>query len=245
MSKTIVIIPTYNEKENIQKIVRTVLSRPHSFSVLVVDDNSPDGTGAIVESLTAEFPSRLFLLSRKRKLGLGTAYIRGFKWALAEQYDYIFEMDADFSHNPDDLIRLYSACADGGADLAIGSRYVTGGSVVNWPLRRWLLSYAASVYVRLITDIKVRDTTAGFKCYKRRVLEAIDLDSIRSVGYAFQVEMTFTAWKQGFAITEIPIVFTERTEGTSKVSTGIVGEGVLGVIEMKWKSLFRNYEQSQ
>jgi dolichol-phosphate mannosyltransferase len=243
VSDSLVIIPTYNEKENIEKMVRKVLSLPHPFHLLIIDDGSPDGTSAIVKRLQAEFPEQLFLEERSGKLGLGTAYIHGFKWAIARGYDYIFEMDCDFSHNPDDLIKLYEACAFNGADVAIGSRYIRGANVVNWPLGRVVMSYYASVYVRLITGIHIKDTTAGFKCYRRRVLETINLDQVKFVGYAFQIEMKFTAWKHGFKITEVPIIFTDRTEGTSKMSKGIFKEAMLGVIEMKWKSFFRNYQQ--
>jgi len=224
-------------------MVRKIFSLPHDFHLLVIDDGSPDGTAAIVKSLQKEFDSRLFLEERSGKMGLGTAYIHGFKWAIQRKYDYIFEMDCDFSHNPDDLIRLYNACANNGADLAIGSRYIKGANVVNWPLNRVIMSYYASVYVRLITGIEVKDTTAGFKCYRRKVLETIQLDLVKFVGYAFQIEMKFTAWKHGFKIVEVPIVFTDRTEGTSKMSKGIFKEAILGVMEMKWKSFFRRYKK--
>jgi dolichol-phosphate mannosyltransferase len=243
VSNSVVIIPTYNEKENIEKMIRKIFSLPHDFHILIIDDGSPDGTAAIVKNLIAEFDKRLFIEERTGKLGLGTAYIHGFKWAIAHRYDYIFEMDCDFSHNPDDLIRLYKACAVDGADVAIGSRYIKGANVVNWPLGRVIMSYYASVYVRMVTGIKIKDTTAGFKCYKRKVLETIHLDQIRFIGYAFQIEMKFTAWKLGFKIVEVPIVFTDRTEGTSKMSKGIFKEAILGVIEMKWKSFFRKYER--
>ena len=224
-------------------MVRKIFSMPHDFHLLVIDDGSPDGTGFIVKGLQTEFQGRLHLLERSGKLGLGTAYITGFKWAIEKKYDYIFEMDCDFSHNPDDLLRLYHACAVEGADVAIGSRYIRGANVVNWPLGRVVMSYYASVYVRIITVIHIKDTTAGFKCYKRKVLETIDLDKIKFIGYAFQIEMKFTAWKHGFKIVEVPIVFTDRTEGTSKMSKGIFKEAVLGVIELRWKSFFRKYHK--
>ncbi len=241
MSDALVIIPTYNEKENIEKMVRKVFSLPKPFHLLIIDDGSPDGTAAIVKSLQKEFPGKLFLEERKGKLGLGTAYIHGFKWALNKGYEYIMEMDCDFSHNPDDLIRLYDACAKDGADVAIGSRYVTGVNVVNWPMGRVLMSYFASKYVRFITGMPVNDTTAGFKCYKRKVLQAIELDKIKFKGYAFQIEMKFTAWKMGFKVVEIPIIFTDRTEGESKMSSGIFKEAFFGVIQMKLKSMFKKY----
>ena len=244
MSTSLVIIPTYNEKENVEKMVRKIFSLPHDFHLLIIDDGSPDGTGTIVKNLQKEFDSRLHLLERSGKLGLGTAYITGFKWAIDKKYDFVFEMDCDFSHNPDDLLRLYNACANEGADVAIGSRYIKGANVVNWPLGRVVMSYYASVYVRMITGIHIKDTTAGFKCYKRKVLETIDLDRIKFIGYAFQIEMKFTAWKHGFKIVEVPIVFTDRTEGTSKMSKGIFKEAVLGVIELRWKSFFRKYHKT-
>ena len=243
MSNSLVIIPTYNEKENVEKMVRKIFSMPHDFHLLVIDDGSPDGTGAIVRNLQKEFEGKLHLHERAGKLGLGTAYITGFKWAIEKKYDYIFEMDCDFSHNPDDLLRLYHACAAEGADVAIGSRYIRGANVVNWPLGRVVMSYYASVYVRIITGIHIKDTTAGFKCYKRKVLETIDLDRIKFIGYAFQIEMKFTAWKHGFKIVEVPIVFTDRTEGSSKMSKGIFKEAVLGVIELRWKSFFHTYKK--
>jgi dolichol-phosphate mannosyltransferase len=243
VNDSVVIIPTYNEKENIEKMVRKVFSLPHPFHLLIIDDGSPDGTADIVKKLQSEFSERLFLEERKGKLGLGTAYIHGFKWAISRKYDYIFEMDCDFSHNPDDLLKLYEACAVQGADVAIGSRYIRGANVVNWPLGRVVMSYYASVYVRLITGIPIKDTTAGFKCYKRKVLETINLDQVKFIGYAFQIEMKFTAWKHGFKIVEVPIIFTDRTEGTSKMSKGIFKEAMLGVMEMKWKSFFRNYQK--
>ncbi len=245
MSTSLVIIPTYNEKENVEKMIRKIFSLPHDFQLLIIDDGSPDGTGNIVKTLQREFSDRLHLLERSGKLGLGTAYITGFKWAIEKKYDFIFEMDCDFSHNPDDLLRLYRACANENADVAIGSRYIKGANVVNWPLGRVVMSYYASVYVRLVTGIHIKDTTAGFKCYKRKVLETIDLDKIKFIGYAFQIEMKFTAWKHGFKIVEVPIVFTDRTEGTSKMSKGIFQEAVLGVIEMRWKSFFRKYKKVQ
>lgn len=239
---SIIIIPTYNEKENIEKIIRRVFSLPHDFHILVIDDSSPDGTAEIVKDLQGEFAGKLYIEERKGKLGLGTAYIHGFKWAVKQQYDFIFEMDADFSHNPDDLIHLKQACIDG-ADLSIGSRYIKGVNVVNWPMSRVLMSYFASVYVRLITGIGIQDATAGFKCYRRIVLETIDLDRISFVGYAFQIEMKFTTIQHGFNVVEVPIIFTDRTEGTSKMSTRIFREAFLGVIEMKVGSWFRKYEK--
>lgn len=241
MSKALVIIPTYNEKENIEKMIRSIFSLPASFDILIVDDGSPDGTAAIVKSVQLSYPSRLFILEREGKQGLGTAYILGFEWAIEMTYDYIFEMDADFSHNPQDLLLLHQACMNG-ADLAIGSRYKSGVNVVNWPMGRVLMSYFASMYVRFITGMKIYDTTAGFKCYKRRVLETIDLDRIKFKGYAFQIEMKFTAWKLGFHIVEIPIVFTDRREGTSKMSGGIFNEALWGVLRMKLRSIFWNYK---
>ena len=242
MSDSLVIIPTYNEKENIEKIIRKVFSLPYSFDLLIIDDGSPDGTAAIVKKLQVEFPFQLHLEERAGKLGLGTAYIHGFKWALQKNYEYIFEMDADFSHNPDDLIKLREACING-ADVAIGSRYVKGVNVVNWPMGRVLMSYFASMYVRLITRINIQDATAGFKCYRRKVLETIPMDKIKFVGYAFQIEMKFTAIKYGFNVVEVPIIFTDRTEGTSKMSTRIFREAFLGVIQMKVSSWFRNYKR--
>jgi len=241
MNNKIVIIPTYNEIDNAENIIRKVMSLQPEFDLLIVDDNSPDGTGNVVINLQKEF-NRLHLLSRKEKNGLGTAYIEGFKWCLQHQYDYIFEMDADFSHNPDDLIRLYKAC-ENGADLAIGSRYITGVNVVNWPMNRVLMSYYASSYVRMITGMNIRDTTAGFVCYKRNLLQTIELDKIKFRGYAFQIEMKFTASKYGFKIVEVPIIFTDRTQGESKMSKGIFKEAILGVISLKVKSLFRDYKR--
>jgi dolichol-phosphate mannosyltransferase len=238
VSDSIVIIPTFNEKENIEKIIRVVFSLPKDFHVLIVEDNSPDGTADIVRRLMNEFPGRLFMEERKGKLGLGTAYIHGFKWSLARGYGYIFEMDADFSHNPADLVRLYEACAgEVKADVAVGSRYIKGVNVVNWPMGRILMSYYASAYVRFITRIKVRDTTAGFVCYTRKVLEAIQLDRIRFIGYAFQIEMKYTAWKLGYKIFEVPIIFTDRTEGQSKMSSGIFKEAILGVVQLRLRNV--------
>lgn len=242
MSESIIIIPTYNECENIEAISRAVFSQEHAFEILVVDDNSSDGTADIVKRLMIEFPGKIHLEQRAGKLGLGTAYIHGFKWALQRDYSYVYEMDADFSHNPADLIRLYKACADDGADLAIGSRYIKGVNVVNWPIGRVIMSYYASAYVRLITGMPVRDATAGFKCYKKSVLQAIDLDAIKFMGYAFQIEMKFTTWKLGFKIKEVPIIFTDRQEGQSKMSSGIFQEAFFGVIQMTVKSWFRKYK---
>lgn len=236
MDTRLVIIPTYNEKENIENIIRCVFALPMEFHLLIIDDNSPDETAAIVKRLQTEFP-HLHLIERSGKLGLGTAYIAGFKWALEHQYDYIFEMDADFSHNPNDLIRLYNACAQDGADMSIGSRYLTGVNVVNWPMNRVLLSYFASKYVRIITGMKLHDSTAGFVCYTRRVLETIDLDNIRFKGYAFQIEMKFTAHILGFRLQEVPIIFTNRTLGVSKMSKKIAKEAIFGVITMKLRAL--------
>jgi len=242
VSDSVVIIPTYNEKENIEKIIRKVFSLGHTFHVLIIDDGSPDGTASIVKQLQAEFSTQLFLEERSGKLGLGTAYIHGFKWALARQYQFIFEMDADFSHNPRDLTKLLGACLNG-ADVAIGSRYVKGVNVVNWPMGRVLMSYFASIYVRFITRIDIKDATAGFKCYRRIVLETIPMHKIKFVGYAFQIEMKFTAIKFGFKVVEVPIIFTDRTEGTSKMSTRIFREAFFGVIQMKMNSWFRNYKR--
>lgn len=233
----LVIIPTYNEKENIENIIRYVFSLQPAFDIVIIEDNSPDGTAAIVRKLQQEFAG-LHMIERKGKLGLGTAYIAGFEWGLARHYNYIFEMDADFSHNPDDLLRLYEACREG-ADMSIGSRYVTGVNVVNWPMGRVLMSYFASKYVRIVTGMKVHDATAGFVCYTRKVLESIDLKNIRFKGYAFQIEMKFTAWTSGFRLKEVPIIFTDRTLGTSKMSGGIFTEAFLGVILMKLRSLFK------
>jgi len=241
MSDAIVIIPTYNEKENIQAIVEAVFALPKNFHVLVVDDNSPDGTAVVVSKLQSVFNDKLYLLSRANKNGLGTAYIDGFKWCLQKEYEYIFEMDADFSHNPKDLVRLYQATKQNGADLSVGSRYIKGVNVVNWPLARILLSYGASLYVRIITGMRVKDPTAGFVCYNQKVLEAINLDEIKFIGYAFQIEMKFKAYKKGFKIVEIPIIFTDRIKGKSKMSGGIISEAIFGVISLKWKSLFKKY----
>lgn len=237
----LVIIPTYNEKENIADILTAVFGLHQDFHVLVIDDGSPDGTAQIVRELQSKFPAGLFLEERKGKLGLGTAYIHGFKWALAKGYNYIFEIDADFSHNPKDLARLYDACKKGGADVAVGSRYVSEGGVINWPKERIMLSKGASIYTRMITWMPVKDPTAGFICYKKEVLEAINLDAISFVGYAFQIEMKFAAWKLGFKIVEVPIIFRDRTHGTSKMNKGIVKEGILGVLKLRWNSFFKNY----
>lgn len=237
MSDTLVIIPTYNEKENIEAIIKTVFEQNKKFHILVVDDNSPDGTAAIVDDLILRYSDRLFIEKREGKNGLGTAYIHGFKWAIEKKYDYIIEMDADFSHNPEDLVRLYNACKNEGADVSIGSRYSQGVNVVNWPMKRVLLSYFASKYVRFITRIPVHDTTAGFVCYKRRVLETINLNTIRFVGYAFQIEMKFKAWKHSFNIKEVSVIFTDRTEGTSKMNEGIIYEALFGVLKMRFKGL--------
>ncbi len=241
----LVIIPTYNEKENIEAIITAVMTLPLDFNVLVIDDGSPDGTADIVKGLMEnQYKDRLFIIERAGKLGLGTAYITGFKWAIEHEADYIFEMDADFSHNPQDLMKLYDACANGGADVAIGSRYVTGVNVVNWPMGRVLMSYFASKYVRFVLGMPINDTTAGFVCYKRKVLETIELDKIRFKGYAFQIEMKFTAYKCGFKITEVPIIFVNRVLGTSKMSGGIFSEALLGVIRLKISSWFRNYPKN-
>lgn len=236
MSKNLVIIPTYNEKENIEKIIRKVFSLPTPLHILIVEDNSPDGTATIVKKLQTEFDGRLFIEERKGKLGLGTAYIHGFKWGIKNQYDFIFEMDADFSHNPEDLPRLLKACEDG-ADVSVGSRYVKGGKVSNWPIGRILMSYFASVYVRIVLWISIKDTTAGFKCYKRKVLESIKLDEIKFIGYAFQIEMKYTAIKKGFKVAEVPITFIDRKEGVSKMSTSIFKEAFLGVLQMRFKKI--------
>lgn len=241
MHRNLVIIPTYNEKENIGKIIPSVLAQPVPFHVLVVDDGSPDGTASLVKDLQKKNPGKVFLIERQEKKGLGTAYIAGFHWGLEKGYDYIFEMDADFSHNPDDLPVLYRTCAEQGADLAIGSRYISGVNVVNWPLGRVIMSYLASIYVRLITGMHIKDTTAGFKCYSRKVLETIELDRIRFKGYAFQIEMKFTTWKHGFRLVEIPIIFTDRKFGHSKMSGGIFNEALWGVIAMKVRSWFHRY----
>lgn len=237
-SDSIVIIPTYNEKENIENIIRAVMSLEHGFDILIIDDGSPDGTADIVKGLMAgEFNGRLHLVERSGKLGLGTAYIAGFKWALERTYEYIFEMDADFSHDPNDVPRLYKACAEEGGDVAVGSRYLTGVNVVNWPMGRVLMSYYASKYVRIVTGLHVHDTTAGFVCYRRKVLETIDLDAIRFKGYAFQIEMKFTASKLGFTIAEVPVIFVNRQLGTSKMSGGIFSEALFGVMRLRWAAM--------
>jgi len=238
VSDNLVIIPTYNEKENIEKIIRVVFSLEKTFDVLIVEDNSPDGTADIVKSLMGEFKDNLFILERKGKLGLGTAYIAGFKWALERAYDYVTEMDADFSHNPKDLIRLYDALKNQDADVAIGSRYIKGVNVVNWPMGRVLMSYYASKYVRIVTGLKIMDTTAGFVCWSKKVLETFDLDKIRFVGYAFQIEMKYTAVKLGFKVVEVPIIFTDRTEGESKMNKSIFREAIFGVIQLRIRGLF-------
>ncbi|WP_121312510.1 polyprenol monophosphomannose synthase [Flavobacterium sp. 102] len=235
MSDAIVIIPTYNEIENIESIIRAVFALPKTFHVLIVDDNSPDKTADRVMELQKEFPNQLFLALRKKKSGLGTAYVHGFKWALQNDYNYIFEMDADFSHNPNDLEKLYDACHENGADLSIGSRYVTGVNVVNWPLSRVLLSYFASVYVRMITGMKIMDATAGFICYRREVLEKINLDAIKFIGYAFQIEMKYRAFAKNFNIQEVPVIFTDRTKGQSKMSGAIIKEAIFGVISLRFR----------
>lgn len=238
----LVIIPTFNEKENIEKIIDAVFSLQLNFHILIVDDNSPDGTAAIIKTLIPKYSGQLFLEERTGKLGLGTAYIYGFKWAIEKDYHYIFEMDADFSHNPADLERLYQACKQG-AGVAVGSRYVKGGAVANWPANRIILSKGASLYTRMITWMPVKDPTAGFVCYKKEVLEAINLDEIGFVGYAFQIEMKFAAWKLGFKITEVPITFIDRELGASKMNKGIVKEGILGVLKLRWQSMFKNYRK--
>lgn len=241
MSKNIVVIPTFNEKENILAILDAVIQLSPQFHILIVDDNSPDGTAALVKEAMEKHSDQIFILERAGKLGLGTAYIDGFRWALEKEYDYICEMDADFSHNPTDLIKLQKACEEG-ADVAIGSRYVKGVNVVNWPMGRVLMSYCASIYVRMITGMPFKDSTAGFKCYSSRVLKAIKPSNIEFIGYAFQIEMKFNAWKHGFKVVEVPIIFTDRTKGTSKMSKGIFKEAIFGVIQMKIKSFFRKYE---
>lgn len=243
MSESLIIIPTYNEKENIENIIRRVFSLEKDFHILVIEDGSPDGTANIVKSLQTEFKGNLYIEERSGKLGLGTAYIHGFKWALQRDYQFIFEMDADFSHNPDDLIRLYDACANDGGEMAIGSRYVSGVNIINWPMSRLLMSFFASKYVKFITRMPINDATAGFKCYKRTVLETINFKKIQFVGYAFQIEMKFKAWKYGFNIIEVPVIFTDRTEGESKMSGGIFREAVLGVIQMTVKSWFRKFNK--
>lgn len=237
MAERLVITPTYNEKENIEKIIRKVFSLDMEFDMLIVDDGSPDGTADIVKRLMTEFPNRLFIEERTGKLGLGTAYIHGFKWALERDYQYVTEMDADFSHNPEDLPRLYEACINEGADVAVGSRYCNGVSVVNWPMGRILMSYYASAYVRMVTRMKVRDTTAGFVCYSRKVLSSLNFEKIRFIGYAFQIEMKYTSWKLGFKVTEVPIIFIDRTEGTSKMSSSIFKEAIFGVMSLRFKNV--------
>jgi dolichol-phosphate mannosyltransferase len=241
MSDSLVIIPTYNEKDNIPKMIRKVFSLEKNFDLLIIDDNSPDGTGILVKEMMQEFPDRLFILERKGKLGLGTAYIEGFKWALKKDYEFVFEMDADFSHNPNDLLSLYEACAVRNADLAIGSRYKSGVNVVNWPIGRVILSYYASAYVRFMTGMNIFDTTAGFKCYRRRVLQAIDFNKIKFKGYGFQIEMKFVTWKLGFNIEEVPIIFTDRKQGQSKMSGGIFSEALFGVIYLKMRNWFGGF----
>ena len=243
MHQNLVLIPTYNEKENVERMIRKVFSLKTPFEILIIDDNSPDGTAAIVDSLMPEFPGRLHILKRAGKQGLGKAYLAGFHWALERKYDYIFEMDCDFSHNPRDLERLYAACVEQNASLAIGSRYISGINVINWPLGRVIMSYLASVYVRTVTRMKIMDTTAGFKCYHRKVLETIDFDRIRLKGYGFQIEMKFKTWKHGFKIVEVPIIFTDRKLGTSKMSGGIFNEALWGVLKMKIRSWFTHHEK--
>lgn len=243
MNDSLIIIPTYNEKENIKSIIGAIFDLEKTFDVLVIDDNSPDGTANIVKGLIQEFPDRLFMLERAGKLGLGTAYIAGFKYALEHKYDFVFEMDADFSHNPNDLILLYNACAKDSNDVAIGSRYASGVNVVNWPMGRVLLSYFASIYVQIVTGMPIKDSTAGFICYRKKVLETINLDRVKFVGYAFQIEMKFTSWKFGFKIKEVPIIFTNRALGESKMSSGILSEAVFGIIRMKFRSFFKSYKQ--
>jgi len=243
MSRNLVIIPTYNEKENIEQIIRAVFLQPTPFEVLIIEDGSPDGTAAIVKGMQPEFEGKLHIIERKGKLGLGTAYIAGFKWAVANAYDFIFEMDADFSHNPTDLNKLYKACSQQGADVAIGSRYVSGVNVVNWPISRVLMSYFASKYVRFVLGIQIADTTAGFKCYRRKVLETIELDKIKFKGYAFQIEMKFSAYQCGFKLVEVPIIFINRELGTSKMSGGIFGEAFFGVMQLRWQGWFRKFPQ--
>ncbi len=243
MADNIVIIPTYNEIENIESIIQAVAKLPVEFHILIIDDNSPDGTAKKVKELQKQYSGKLHMIERSGKLGLGTAYITGFKWAIENKYDYIYEMDADFSHNPEDLINLYNACEKQGADMAIGSRYISGVNVVNWPMGRVLMSYFASVYVRMVTRMKIMDTTAGFVAYRRKVLETLNLDKIHLKGYGFQIEMKFTVWKYGFNIIEVPIIFTERREGVSKMTGGIFREAVWGVIKMKIASFFKKYKR--
>lgn len=237
MDKKVIIIPTYNEKENIEKIIRAVFTLEGEYHIIVIEDNSPDGTGKIVKNLQKEFPDRLFMIERTGKQGLGTAYITGFKWAVSHEYDYVFEMDADFSHNPDDVPGLYEACSKEGADMAVGSRYCNGISVINWPIGRVIMSYFASVFVRKVLNVQIYDSTAGFICYKRKVLETIDLDNIRMKGYGFQIEMKYSAFKLGFRIKEVPIIFVDRKEGSSKMSSGIFGEAFWGVIGMRFRKI--------
>ena len=243
MSDSLIIIPTFNEKENIESIIKKVFSLKKQFNILIVDDNSLDGTAKIVKTLQKTYPKKLFIEERSKKLGLGTAYIHGFKWALKKDYEFIFEMDADFSHNPDDLIKLYDVVKNNNGDLAIGSRYVKGVNIVNWPMSRLLLSFFASKYVKIITGMPIHDSTAGFKCYKKKILQTIELDKIQFVGYAFQIEMKFKAWKYGFRIVEVPVIFTDRKEGVSKMSGGIFFEAVFGVLQMKIKSIFKNWKK--
>ena len=243
MSDSLIIIPTFNEKENIESIIKKVFSLKKQFNILIVDDNSLDGTANIVKTLQKTYPKKLFIEERSKKLGLGTAYIHGFKWALKKDYEFIFEMDADFSHNPDDLINLYDVVKNNNGDLAIGSRYVKGVNIVNWPMSRLLLSFFASKYVKIITGMPIHDSTAGFKCYKKKILQTIELDKIQFVGYAFQIEMKFKAWKYGFRIVEVPVIFTDRKEGVSKMSGGIFFEAVFGVLQMKIKSIFKNWKK--
>jgi dolichol-phosphate mannosyltransferase len=243
LSNSIIVIPTYNELENVSRLVPEIISSFPEAHILIIDDNSPDGTAVRVKELQSKFTGKLFLEERKEKKGLGTAYIHGFKWALQRNYEYIFEMDADFSHTPKSLQQLYDTCAEKGFDVAIGSRYVKGGRVLNWPADRVLMSYYASVYVRLVTWLPIQDTTAGFICYRRKVLEAIDLDKIKFVGYAFQIEMKYAAYSLGFNMKEVPIIFTDRVEGTSKMSKGIFKEAVIGVLKMRWNSLFNSYKK--
>ncbi len=243
MNNRLVIIPTFNEKANIENLLAQVRALPIKFDVLIIDDNSPDGTAGIIKQIQQSNPN-IFLVSRKEKLGLGTAYITGFKWALEKTYEFIFEMDADLSHNPGDLVRLYQALIDEQADMVVGSRYISGVNVINWPLGRVLISYMASMYVRLITGLKIKDTTAGFKCYRRIILETIDLNDVRSKGYVFQIEMKFLTWKYGFKIIEIPIIFTNRVKGISKMSGGIFNEAIWGVFKLKWNSLFKSYNRN-
>jgi dolichol-phosphate mannosyltransferase len=245
VSDSLVIIPTYKEKENIKSIIIAILALEKDFDILVIDDNSPDGTADIVKDLMKEFKDQLFIIEREGKLGLGTAYITGFKYAIEHKYDYVFEMDADFSHNPNDLEKLYKACSERNFDMAVGSRYASGVNVVNWPMGRVLLSYFASIYVQIVTGMDIKDSTAGFICYKKEVLETINLDKVRFVGYAFQIEMKFTAWKFGFKITEVPIIFTNRVLGESKMSPKILNEAVFGIIRMKLRSFFKSYKRPE